>query len=164
MRKPLHMGTAVLTQISAVILLVCAILSAGNAISRYFFSVSSPFIEEFCTYGCVLLMFLMQPRLEYKDEQLSISVLDEKLAKFPAIRTVLFWFRGAVTLFIYFFIIRAGFEVIRMNVNNGASTPVMHFPYSILYGIVVAAMLLLVVYWIFHFFINDHKLRRDKSD
>lgn len=153
-RKPLEAGMFTLTSISSVLLLVCTVLSAGNAISRFAFSVSSPFIEEFSCIMAVIIMYLMQPRLEYKDEQLSIAILDEKLKNFPAARRVIFYIRGLVTLFIYVLLIKAGFDVVRVNMGTQSSTPIMHLPYAVLYGIVTALLIVVVFYWIFHFFLK----------
>lgn len=154
-RKPLEVGIFSLTSVSSVLLLVCTVLSTGNAVSRFAFSVSSPFVEEFCCIMAVIIMYLMQPRLEYKDEQLSIAILDEKLKGYPMARRVIFYIRGLVTLFIYVLLIKAGFDVVRVNAGTSSSTPVMHMPYAILYGIVVALLIVVVVYWLFHFFLKD---------
>lgn len=105
--------------------------------------------------AAVIIMYLMQPRLEYEDQQLSIAILDEKLKNNPIARRIIFYIRGGVTLFIYILLIKAGFDVVRVNAGTQSATPIMHLPYAVLYSIVIVLMILVIVYWVFHFFLKD---------
>ncbi|MDR3294918.1 MAG: TRAP transporter small permease subunit [Clostridiales Family XIII bacterium] len=155
LKKALNGGLTGLTAISVVFLAAAAILSTYNALARSFFSFSSPWIEELSCYLAALIMFLMAPRLEYMDEQLSISFLDEKLKAFPLGRRILFYIRGVLTLFLYAVLLRAGYKVVARNLQIGSKSPVLHVLYGQLYMIVLVALILVILYWVFHFFLKD---------
>ncbi len=155
MRKILDGGLKVLVAISVVFLAASVALSTLNAISRSFFLTSFPWIEELCCYLAGLVMFLMMPYLEFTDDQLSISFLDEKFKNNQTARKILFYIRGFFTVLFNGILIRAGFRVVERNLNLGSASPVMKIPYGGLYTVVLAALVLVIVYWAFHIFINE---------
>jgi TRAP-type C4-dicarboxylate transport system permease small subunit len=157
LKTVLGWGLAGLAAISAVFIAVSALSSTYNAITRSFFAFSNPWIEELSCYLCALMMFLMAPRLEYLDEQLSISFLDEKLKAHTAARKLIFYIRGAVTVFLYAVLLNAGYRVVARNLSIGSKSPVLHMPYGWLYAIVMASMILVAVYWLFHFFLKNER-------
>ena len=159
LNKMLGGGVKGLAGISAVFLSVCVVLSTFNAISRSFLSSSYPWIEELSCYLASLIMFLMMPCLEWRDEQLSISFLDEKFKGNEIARQILFYIRGIVTVALNGVLIQAGYKVVVRNLQIGSASPVMKFPYGRLYTIVLAALILVIFYWIFHFFINEWRGR-----
>ena len=156
LKTALNRGLLALTGISSLFIAVSAALSTYNALTRSFFAFSSPWIEELSCYLCALTMFLMAPRLEYLDEQLSISFLDEKLKSRPAWRRLIFYIRGVVTVCLYATLLRAGCNVVVRNLAIGSKSPVLQMPYGQLYMIVMLALILVIAYWAFHFFINRH--------
>lgn len=159
LNKILGGGVKGLTGISAAFLAVSVVLSTFNAVARSFFSSSYPWIEELCCYLAALMMFLMMPCLEFNDEQLSISFLDEKFKNNRIARQILFYIRGVVTVVFNGVLIRAGYKVVARNLQIGSASPVLKLPYGRLYTLVMAALILLIVYWIFHFFINEWRGR-----
>jgi TRAP-type C4-dicarboxylate transport system permease small subunit len=154
LKASLRGGLTALAAISMVFIAVSAVLSTYNAITRSFFAFSSPWIEELSCYLCALMMFLMAPRLEFNDEQLSISFLNEKLKDRPIGKKLIFHVRGAVTIFLYAVLLDAGYRVVVRNLAIGSKSPVLHAPYGYLYAVVMISMILVVVYWIFHFFME----------
>ena len=155
LKKILEGGLKALVGISAVFLAASVLLSTLNAISRSFFLSSFPWIEELCCYLAALVMFLMMPYLEFHDDQLSISFLDEKFKNNQIARQILFYIRGVVTIVFNGILIRAGYRVVVRNLGLGSASPVMKIPYGGLYSVVLVALALVVLYWVFHFFINE---------
>jgi TRAP-type C4-dicarboxylate transport system permease small subunit len=155
LRTILDRGLLTLTAISAAFIAAAALLSTYNAVTRSFFSFSSPWIEELSCYLCALTMFLMTPRLEYHDEQLSISFLDEKLKTRPPLRKLIFYIRGVVSVFLYIILLRAGYSVVERNLAIGSRSPVLRMPYGYLYTLVMIAVILVIIYWVFHFFLKN---------
>ncbi|MDR1246936.1 MAG: TRAP transporter small permease [Clostridiales Family XIII bacterium] len=157
LRMLLNGGLTGLMAISTVFLAVSALLSTYNAIARSFFSFSSPWIEELCCYLCALMMFLMMPRLEYFDDQLSISFLNEKLKNHPAGKKLIFCVRGVITVFLYGILLNAGYSVVVRNLLISSKSPVMKVPYGQLYTVVMITVVLVIIYWVFHFFLKNER-------
>ena len=155
MRKAISGGLLGLSGISATILFVATVLAAYNSIARVFLNKGFTWIEELACYAAGFIMFLMLPVLEYKDQQLSIAFLDEKLKKYPKGRKLIFYVRGAVTIFIFALLVRSGLNVFLRNYSIGAKSPIMEFPYGTLYLILWICVILVIVLWIFHFFLKD---------
>lgn len=162
LNKILGGGIKGLTGISAAFLAVSVVLSTYNAIARSFFSTSYPWIEELSCYLAALMMFLMLPCMEFNDEQLSISFLDEKFGNHQVARQILFYIRGVVTIALNGVLIRAGYRVVVRNLQLRSASPVLKLPYGRLYTVVLAALILLIVYWVFHFFINEWRGRSNE--
>ncbi len=155
LRKTLDGGLRGFTYLSAILLSASTILSLINVITRSFLSFSTPWIEEISCYFVAIMMFIMIPVLEYKDDQLTISFLDEMLRKVPVARKIIFVFRGLVTIFFYVLLVKAGFSVVARNFEIVSATPILHIPYGWLYTIETGAFILVIVYWAFHFFLKD---------
>lgn len=138
--------------VSGVILASSVIFYAMNCFLRY--AVKSPLAwpEEYCTYVIVLMVFLMQCRLEFYDESLSIAVVWEKVKDKPVPRRILFTFKGIVTILISVLMAHIGRNLTIQQFDYNAVTPVMRIPLGVYYAAIDICFLLIVVVWIVHIF------------
>ena len=159
MRKTLTAALFGLCLIAAAILLVSTCLAAYNTIGRVAFTTSLAWIEELCCYSAGFIMFLMMPFLEYNDRQLSIAFLDERFKATGNVigRKILFYIRGVVTIFAFCLLARSGYSTFMRNYMYGSKSPTLEFPYGALYFILFVCVILVIVFWVFHFFLKEWK-------
>ena len=159
MRKTLDRALLGLCLIAATILIVSTCLAAYNTIGRVAFTTSLAWIEELCCYSAGFIMFLMLPFLEYNDRQLSIAFLDEKFKAAGNIigRKILFYIRGAVTIFAFYMLAKSGYATFTRNFMYGSKSPTLEFPYGILYLILFICVILVLFFWAFHLFLKQWK-------
>ena len=157
MRKTLTRVLFVLCLIAAAILILSTILAAYNTIGRVAFTVSLAWIEELCCYSAGFIMFIMLPFLEYNDRQLSIAFLDERFKATGNLlgRKILFYIRGGVTVFAFVMLARAGYSTFTRNHMYGSKSPTLEFPYGTLYFILFICVVLVIIFWAFHFFLKE---------
>lgn len=159
-RKTLNGGLHGMVGIAATMLAVSVVLTTVNALARSIFHTNFPWVEELCCYLTALMMFFMMPALEFRDDQLSISFLDEKFKNNQIARQILFYIRGVVTVIFTGILINGGYKVVTRNLEIGSASPILHFPFGWLYGIILITMVLIIVYWIAHLFINEWRGNR----
>ena len=155
-RKTLNGGLHTLVGIAAAMLAVSVVLTTVNALARSFFHMNFPWL---CCYLAALMMFVMMPSLEFRDEQLSISFLDEKFKNNQVARQILFYIRGIVTVIFTGILINGGYKVVVRNLEIHSASPILRMPFGWLYGIILATMVLVIVYWVAHLFINEWRGR-----
>jgi TRAP-type C4-dicarboxylate transport system permease small subunit len=114
--------------LSAVFLGTSAIVYAYNSVLRYVFKSAMPWPEEYCTYIVVLMLFLLQCRLEFYDEELAIGVLDNLTERYPVLKRVLFYFRCALTLVLFGILLNVCIAVTKTNFSYGVLSPVLRIP------------------------------------
>ena len=158
-RKTLNGGLHTLVGIAAAMLAVSVVLTTVNALARSFFHMNFPWVEELCCYLAALMMFVMMPSLEFRDEQLSSSFLDEKFKNNQVARQILFYIRGIVTVIFTGILINGGYKVVVRNLEIHSASPILRMPFGWLYGIILATMVLVIVYWVAHLFINEWRGR-----
>lgn len=156
-RRIFEFNLQIITWISAVILAISTVLSAINVFLRYGFDSSLVWADELSIYIVILMVFLFQPYLEYKDDQLSISVITEHFANKPIVLKIMYFIRMLITFVLYIVLIRSGFALISQNLMYQAATPVMRFPLWILSLIVTIGLILVLVYWIVKFLPDEKK-------
>ena len=139
--------------ISGFFLGVGAVLYTFNSITRLF-KYGVPWIEEYCIYTIVLMVFLMQARLEVRNQQLSISFLADKVKDNPVFSRILFTIRGIVTILVYAVLFWVGIKVIQQNLSYGVVSPILEFPMWIYFTAVETGLALVIVYWVVYLFSN----------
>jgi TRAP-type C4-dicarboxylate transport system permease small subunit len=156
MRKGLEKTNVALCYLAAVILLLSTVLSVYNTIGRVMFMASFSWIEELCCYSAGFIMFIMCPFLEFNDRQLSIAFLEERFKNTGNLlgRKIIFYIRGIVTVFIFSLLARAGFSTFTRNLEINSKSPIMEWSYGVLYLILFVCVVLVIVFWAFHFFMK----------
>lgn len=146
-----------------IVILICALLLASsiviyaiNCFLRYGFKAPMPWPEEYCTYFVVFMVYLLQCRLEFKDEELVIGVIDGQLKKSKVLRIVTFWIRTLVTIGIYGYLFTIGQTVIQQQVRFGALTPVMKIPLGIYFNLINICLLLVIVFSVINLITKDY--------
>lgn len=112
-------------ELPAAMLAVSVVLTTVNALARSFFHMNFPWVEELCCYLAALMMFVMMPSLEFRDEQLSISFLDEKFKNNQVARQILFYIRGIVTVIFTGILINGGYKVVVRNLEIHSASPIL---------------------------------------
>ncbi|NLY71980.1 MAG: TRAP transporter small permease [Clostridiales bacterium] len=137
--------------ISTVFLGVALVLYTINSLARLF-KVGVPWIEEYCIYSVVFIVFLIQAKLEFRDEHLSIAFLAEKVKNNPIPRRILFTIRGIVSIVVYVILFKEGLAVIQQNLSYGVVSPILSFPMGIYFTLINICFVLVIIYWIVHIF------------
>lgn len=150
-RNVFEVNLKIITWISAAFIGMSTVLSVINVFLRYGLGTGWVWADEFSIYIVIVMVFLYQCNLEYRDDQLSISVLAEVFSDKPKILKAMYFFRMAVTFLLYGILIRSGFSLISQNMKFQAMTPVMHVPLWILSLVVTIGLILVLVYWIVKF-------------
>ncbi|MCG9968196.1 TRAP transporter small permease [Pelotomaculum terephthalicicum JT] len=131
--------------IAGIFLGVSTFIVAINAVLRYGFSHALPWIDELSILLIVMLIFIIQIQLEAKNDQLSIDVIDSFLKKHPVIKRIFGVIRWALTITLYFMIVKAGLGIIQQNYELKSATPILEWPQYLLFAIVAACMTLTII-------------------
>src|SRR5690606_33098602 len=94
-----------LVAISGLFLAVSVTFCTINALGRYLFNFYFPWADKFNIFLIVFLVFLTQPWLETRDDQLKIGVLDNMVKNGTVLR-VIYVIRGIVTMAIFGVLVR----------------------------------------------------------
>lgn len=151
LRKFIDGFITVIIGLSVCLLAVGAVLYAINSILRTM-SLNVAWIEEYSIYSLVLVVFLMQSKLEFRDEQLSISILADKVKNKPIPRRIIFSIKGVITIAVYAVLFQTGLTVIKQNLFYGVVSPILAFPMGLYFVLVNICLALVVIYWIIHIF------------
>jgi len=153
----------IMVVISGCILGIGALLYTFNSITRLFkYSVS--WIEELCIYSIVLMVFLMQAKLEFHNEQLSISVLADKLKNKPILKRILYTFKGVVTIFVCIVLFRVGLSVIKQNLTYGVLSPVLGFPMGLYFLLINICLMMVILCQFVNIFTKKIETEDDKKE
>jgi len=131
--------------IAGIFLGVSTFIVAINAVLRYGFASALPWIDELSILLVVMLIFIIQIQLEAKNDQLSIDVIDSFLKKHPVIKRIFGVIRWALTITLYFVIVKAGLGIIQQNYELKSATPILEWPQYLLFAIVAACMTLTII-------------------
>jgi len=131
--------------IAGIFIGVSTFLVAMNALLRYVFSHSLPWVDELSILLIILLIFIMQIRLEATNDQLSIDIIKPFLEKHPVINKIFSTIRWALTITLYFVIVKEGLGIIQQNYQLKSATPILELPQFFLYAIVAACMILTII-------------------
>ena len=134
--------------VSAVMLAVSTLLSCINVFLRYVLGTSFPWADEMSIYLAVVMIFIYQCKLEFEDDQLSISALVKKYSDKRIFIKAVYALRTVITFILYIMLIRSGLTVVNQHLMYNAATPVMRFPLWIITLIVTIGLILVIVYWI----------------
>jgi TRAP-type C4-dicarboxylate transport system permease small subunit len=151
LRKLLDRILTIVFVVSGCLLGLGAVLYTFNSITRLF-KYGVPWIEEYCIYTVVLMVFLMQAKLEMNDQQLSISFIADRVKNKPVFRRILSTVRGIVTITVYSILFYVGTAVIQQNLSYGVVSAILEFPMGIYFAAVNLSLALVIVYWIIYLF------------
>ena len=146
--------------IDAVMAVLCVFLGSAvvlygvNAILRYGIKSSFNWIEEYTIYIIVLSVLLIQFRLEFKGESLSITVLSDKINRRKIPRRVLFVFQQIVTIAVFVLLFRQGLEVIAQNMQYGVRSPIIQFPMYLYFIMVNIAFVMVIIFCALNLFLK----------
>lgn len=137
----------VLLLISALLLLIATALAVVNAVVRFARLGNITWAEELNTIFMIMLVFIAQPALEYKDKQLSIGILQSVLKSEKAKRFFII-LRGVITMgivgYLLFFCIKVTGNAIKYNYV----TSVLFFPRKYLFGCIIVSYIVLILSWL----------------
>lgn len=126
---------------------ISTFVASINGILRYSINFNFPWAEELCTYLVVIMVFMMQPYLETRDEQLCIGFLSAKL-KNPLVKKAIFIFRGLITIFILGLLVKYGIAVVERTYETKAVTYMLQIPRYLLYAITTGSFILVILGWL----------------
>ena len=142
-----------MARVAGALVLLAVILACVNVVSRYCFNHSFSWAEEFCTYLCTLVVFLVFAWLETEDQQLCIDLVTSTV-KNKTVLLVLYILRGIVTLVITALLIRYGVTALVKAYDMGTVTYVMKLPRYIMYGVVIFGYVCVMLGWLSVLFLN----------
>jgi len=161
-RRAMDKFLSVLIAISTLFLGISLVLYTINSLARLF-KFGVPWIEEYCIYSVVFIVFLLQAKLEFRDEHLSIAFLAEKTKNNPIPRRILFTIRGIVSIAIYLILFREGLLVVQQNLSYGVVSPIISFPMGVYFTLINICFALVIIYWIVHIFTKKWTRDDDKG-
>lgn len=124
-----------------------ALLAAVNAILRFTKGSGFAASDEICVQLVALLVFIGMSYLEYTDNHLTIDIFNTYV-KNQVIKKIVLYVRGIITIIFDCILIKYGITVTQTAAQRGIVTNVLHFPRSIIYGIVTASMIAAVASWV----------------
>lgn len=167
MRKRIFRGAAgivdVFMMISAMLLLATTILSTLNAIVRFSGLGSVVWAEEIGTLCMVIMVFLSQPNLEFRNRQLCIGVLQSSL-KNEKIKRFFHILRGIITMSISGCLMYQTYIIMEKAEQFHYSTPVLQIPRVYLYGMIALAFLMVFIAWAVTIFANGGRIYENAVD
>jgi TRAP-type C4-dicarboxylate transport system permease small subunit len=134
---------------------VSTALAAVNAALRYGVPGVSGIVwsEEFCTFLCVLAVFISFPWMETENLHLKIDAFNT-LIKNEMVKKATFIIRGILTISLFTFLFTAGLTTTITAYNLHTLTYVLNWPRYIIYSIVVISYGLVIMGWFAILFLN----------
>ncbi|HEY8529359.1 MAG TPA: TRAP transporter small permease subunit [Paenibacillaceae bacterium] len=142
-----------LVAISGLFLAVSVTFCTINALGRYLFNFYFPWADEFNIFLIVFLVFLTQPWLETRDDQLKIGVLDNMVKNGTVLR-VIYVIRGIVTMAIFGVLVRYGVFVVENTYASKVVTYMLQIPRYTLYAATTAIFCWIILVWLAMIFLN----------
>ena len=142
-----------LVAISGLFLAVSVTLCTINTLGRYLFNFYFPWADEFNIFLIVFLVFLTQPWLETRDDQLKIGVLDNMVKNGTVLR-VIYVIRGIVTMAIFGVLVRYGVFVVENTYASKVVTYMLQIPRYTLYAATTAIFCWIILVWLAMIFLN----------
>jgi TRAP-type C4-dicarboxylate transport system permease small subunit len=142
-----------LVAISGLFLAVSVTFCTINALGRYLFNFYFPWADEFNIFLIVFLVFLTQPWLETRDDQLKIGVLDNMVKNGTVLR-VIYVIRGIVTMAIFGVLVRYGVHVVENTYASKVVTYMLQIPRYTLYAATTAIFCWIILVWLAIIFLN----------
>ena len=137
----------VLMSISSFLLLISVILSVINAIARSLGMMGLIWADEVSVILVVVMVFLLQPFLEYSGKQLNIGFLDNLRLPYK-VNIALEVFRGLVIIAVIGYLGYYTLSTIQLSMRFNFTTPVLQFPRSVLYMFMLASFILTIISWV----------------
>jgi len=150
-RKVFEFKLRIIGGIASIFIAISTILASINVFLRYLFGSSLPWADELSIYIIVMMVYIYQCKLEYDDDQLSISVLAEYFRNKPVILKSMYYVRMVVTVSLYGMLLNTAFKVVQQHWMYKGATPVMRMPFWILGLIVTIGLILVILAWIVKF-------------
>jgi len=136
---------------------------ALNSLLRYFVKSAMPWPEEYCTYIIVLMIFLMQCGLEFREESLAIGVLDNVAKKYRVIEYIRFYFKTVLAIVVFVVLAHTGIGVVKQNLQFGVLSPVLRVPMGIYFALMVATFFLVILFTVLNM-ISTQKFRGKQKE
>lgn len=130
--------------LSALILGSSVLIYAANSILRSF-KMAMPWPEEYCTYIVVVMVFLLQGKLEFDGDALTIDILEGAAKRSLFFRRLLHLIRLVVTAGVGIVLFRTGVSVASQNFSYGSVSPVMNISMGIYFSIINVCFVLLII-------------------
>ena len=135
--------TTVFVRISSVILIALVVIMIVNVIGRKLFNSPISGTIELVQYGILICIGLAISRTGFEDRQLSVTMIQELL---PAKgRAILRCICNCVAGVLFGSLIFNYIRIIPKAMNSGRVSDVMHFPYYLIYYLLIVAMFMVSV-------------------
>ena len=149
---------------SGFILLGLNILFVANVFCRLVLRSSIIWAEDFICYAFVALVWLNLFALDCGDKHLSIDFLYDHWKEGSLGRKILWIIRWATSLFTAGFLTYSGLSAVKQAAKINTKSISTGLPYKYIYGVMLAGILLLLLYWIFSPFIAAGKKKAGRGD
>lgn len=134
----------IILAISAIILASSVVIYAFNSFLRTL-KMAMPWPEEYCTYIVVIMIFLVQSKLEFCNEELTINALDSVANKTPWLDKLLYVIRYLFTIVAVAIIFYTCVTVAQQNFQYKAVTPVMNVSMGLYFSLVAFSFGLVIL-------------------
>lgn len=141
--------------ISALMLAASALAFVLNVYMRYIAGAPLAWPEEFSLYIVVLMVYLMQCRLEFKNESLGIGIIDPLLAKSKPLRIFVALFHIVVVIVVFGILLNVGQTVVQQQIRFGALSPIMRIPMATYFNLINICFILIIVFWVIRLFTHN---------
>lgn len=145
----------IITLLAGYVLASAVILYTINCFMRYCLKAPMAWPEEYCTYFVVFMVYLLQCRLEFKGEELTIGLIDNQLKKSKALRRIIFYVQALITIGIYGYLYYVGMEVVKKQYQYATVTPIMKIPYGVYFNLINICLVIVIVFWIVNLLTKD---------
>jgi TRAP-type C4-dicarboxylate transport system permease small subunit len=142
--------------VAAGMFFVATVLTTVNAITRYAFNYVIFGSEEICTYTVLILSFLMFPIMESEDRHLKVDIFTSSVSN-QKLKDTVFIIRGLITMGICGLLTYYGWRVTSTAIKYESTSPTLHIPKDIVFGLTAAAFMLAVLGWLAIIFFNKRR-------
>jgi len=147
LNKSIFAFDRILMTLSSFFLVIAVILSVINALTRAMGVRGILWADELSVILIVVMVFLLQPFLEFSGRQLNIGFLDN--IKMPhKVNLALEVFRGIVIIVIIGYLAYYTLDTIERSARFNFTTAVLQFPRATLYMLMFASFVLTIINWI----------------
>ena len=132
--------------VSGAILFVSLVLCGLNSLMRSFLSIALIWADEFLVYLYIVGLFLLLAEMAYHESALDIGFIYEKMKKGSPGKIILEIIQWAASMFIACILVYSGIKSLQQVIKFktiGYSTKI---PYSYIYGLLFAAVILWLIY------------------
>ena len=137
----------VLRWIAACMFFVATVITSINAVTRYIFSYVIFGSEELCSYTVLIMAFLMFPIMESEDRHFKVEIFESGV-KNRKLKEIVYAIRGLITMGICGTVAFYGWRVTAVAHRYQSTSPTLHMPKDIVFGITTASFVFAVLGWI----------------